>query len=82
MATAYTHSSKNIGLSWLYLSIFLVVVISIGYVFGAIYGSSTILYFAVAFSVITSFASYWWSDKIVLSMSHAKLVEREHHPEW
>lgn len=81
MATPYTHSSKNIGLTWLYLSIFLIVVIGIGYIFSGFYGNSIILYIAVAFSVITSFASYWWSDKIVLKMSHAKLVEREHHPE-
>lgn len=77
MATAYSHSSKNAGLTWLYLSIFLLVVIGIGYVFAQLYGSSTILYVAVAFSVITSFASYWWSDKIVLSMSQAVPVDRE-----
>lgn len=81
MATAYTHSSKNISLTWLYLSIFLIVVIGIGYVFAQAYGSSVILYVAVGFSVITSFASYWWSDRIVLSMSHAQLVKREDHPE-
>lgn len=81
MATAYTHSSKNVGLTWLYLSIFFVIVISIGYVFAQFYGSSMILYVAVAFSVIMSFASYWWSDKIVLKMSHALPVERESHPE-
>lgn len=77
MATAYTHQSKNVELTWLYLSIFLLVVIGIGYVFAQVYGSSAILYVAVAFSVLTSFASYWWSDKIVLSMSHAVPVERE-----
>lgn len=81
MATAYTHSSKNIGLSWLYLSIFLVVVIGIGYAFSQMYGNNLILYGVVAFSTITSFASYWWSDRIVLSMSQAKLVERETNPE-
>lgn len=77
MATAYSHQSKNIELTWLYLSIFLLVVIGIGYVFAGLYGNSSILYIAVAFSVITSFASYWWSDKIVLSMSHAEPVDRE-----
>ena len=77
MATAYSHSSKNINLTWLYLSIFLVVVIGIGYLFAGFYGNSTILYFAVGFSVITSFASYWWSDRIVLSMAHAVPVDRE-----
>lgn len=77
MATAYSHQSKNVELTWLYLSIFLLVVIGIGYVFAQVYGSSAILYVAVAFSILTSFASYWWSDKIVLSMSHATPVERE-----
>lgn len=77
MATAYSHSSKNAGLTWLYLSVFLVVVIGTGYVFAQVYGNSSILYIAVAFSTITSFVSYWWSDKIVLSMSHAVPVERE-----
>lgn len=77
MPTAYSHQSKNIELTWLYLSIFLLAVIGIGYVFAQLYGSSVILYVAVAFSVITSFASYWWSDRIVLSMSHAVPVERE-----
>lgn len=77
MATAYSHSSKNIELTWLYLSIFFVAVIGIGYLFAQVYGNSSILYVAVGFSVLTSFASYWWSDKIVLSMAHAVPVDRE-----
>ena len=77
MATAYSHSTKNIELTWLYLSVFFLVVIGVGYLFAGIYGNSIILYVAVAFSVITSFASYWWSDRIVLSMAHAVPVDRE-----
>lgn len=77
MATAYSHSTKNIELTWLYLSIFFIGVIGIGYLFAQIYGNSGILYIAVGFSVLTSFVSYWWSDKIVLSMAHATLVDRE-----
>lgn len=77
MATAYSHSTKNVELTWLYLSIFFLLVIGIGYLFSSVYGNSGILYVAVAFSVITSFASYWWSDKIVLSMARAVPVDRE-----
>ena len=58
MATAYTHSSKNVGLTWLYLSVFLVVVIGLGYLFAQIYGNSAILYGVVLFSTLTSFVSY------------------------
>lgn len=51
---------------------FLLFVIGVGYVFAGAMQSSMVLYIAVAFSTITSFISYWWSDKIVLSMSGAK----------
>lgn len=77
MATAYSHSTKNIELTWLYLSIFFLIVIGIGYFFAQVYGNSGILYVAVGFSVLTSFASYWWSDRIVLSMAQATPVDRE-----
>jgi len=77
MATAYSHSTKNIELTWLYLSVFFLVVIGVGYLFAGIYGNSIILYVAVGFSVLTSFASYWWSDRIVLSMARATPIDRE-----
>jgi heat shock protein HtpX len=64
-------------LTWVYLTGFLVFVIGVGYVFAGAMQSSAILYGAVAFSIIMSVSSYWYSDKIVLSMSSAKLVEFE-----
>ena len=39
--------------------------------------SSGILCGAVIFSILMSFGSYWWNDKIVLAMSGAKEVTRE-----
>lgn len=71
MATLYTEHDKNIRLTWLYITVFLVFVIGVGYVFAGAMGDSSILYIAVAFSTLMSVASYWWSDKIVLSMSNA-----------
>lgn len=50
-------------------------IILVGWIFSEAMGSSVILYVAVAISVISSFVSYWWSDKIVLAMSNAKEVE-------
>lgn len=81
MATAYTYRTKNIELSWFYIGIFLSAVIGIGYVFAQAFGNSTILYIAVFFSVVTSFASYWWSDKIVLALAKAEPVARESNPD-
>jgi len=56
-------------------------IILIGYVFSYAMESSAILYFAVIFSVVSSFISYWWSDKIVLKMSNAKLIKFEENKE-
>ncbi len=81
MTTLYTSYDKNSRLTWVYLTGFLVFVIGVGYVFAGAMGSSTVLYVAVAFSTIMSIASYWWSDRIVLSMSDAKPVEFESNKE-
>ncbi len=77
MATLYTQADKNTRLTWLYITGFLVFVIGVGYVFAGAMHSSAILYGAVIFSVIMSFGSYWWSDKIVLAMSGAKEVTHD-----
>lgn len=77
MATLYTQADRNVWLTWVYITGFLIFVIGVGYVFAQALQSSGILYFAVLFSVIMSFGSYWWSDKIVLRMSGAKEVTRE-----
>jgi len=72
MATLYTQADRNTRLTWIYISGFLVFVIAVGYVFAGAMGNSAILYGAIIFSIIMSVGSYWWSDKIVLSMSKAK----------
>ena len=77
MATLYDQADKNVRLTWVYITGFLVFVIGVGYVFAGAMGNSAILYGCVAFSIIMSFSSYWWSDKIVLTMSGAKLVEHD-----
>ncbi len=81
MATLYTHSDSNKRKTWLLMSGFLIFIILVGYVFSAAMQESWILYCAVGFSIISSFISYWWSDKIVLAMSDAKLVKFEDNKE-
>jgi len=58
---------------------FLVVVIGIGWFFSYLYQSSAILYGVVAFAIFMNVFSYWFSDKIVLSMAHAKPIEKKDH---
>lgn len=56
---------------------FLIVVIAVGYVISWYYGNPFILYIAVFFAIATNFYAYWQSDKLVLSMSHARPATRE-----
>ena len=77
MATIYTQADKNTRLTWIYITGFLIFVIAVGYVFAGAMNNSTILIVAVIFSTLMSFASYWWSDKIVLAMSGAKEMTHE-----
>ena len=81
MPTLYTQSDKNTRSTYILMSIFLIFVIAIGWVFSEAMGSSFILWFAVIISILMSVGSYWYSDKIVLKMSKAKLVEFEDNKE-
>lgn len=73
--TLYQHQADNKRRTWLLITIFLVLVIGVGYAISWYFDSPGILIAAVIFSALSSFVSYWWSDKIVLSMAGARLVD-------
>jgi len=79
--TLYTQKSSNVRKTWLLFTVFLIVVIGIGWAFSRIYANPSILYFAVIFSVLMNVIAYWYSDKIVLKMCRAVPVEHKNAPE-
>lgn len=79
--TLYTQAESNIRKTWLYLSFFLVLIIGVGWVISYYFQSPIILYAAVGISVLMNFFAYWYSDKVVLSLSHAKPIAKQDHPE-
>jgi len=81
MTTFYTQIASNKRKTVLLVGFFLVLVISVGWVFSQIYNNPFILYFAVGFSLFQAFTSYWWSDKITLAISGAKEVSKKDAPE-
>ena len=81
MATLYTQAESNIRKTWLYLAGFLILIILLGWLISYFLGTYIILWFAVIYSVLMSFFSYWYSDKIVLAMSQAKPIEKKDNPE-
>lgn len=73
----YTHQSENIWKTWLLMLSFFVLIISFGWVISLYYNNPSILLFAVIFSIAMNITSYWYSDKIVLSLYKARPATRE-----
>jgi heat shock protein HtpX len=79
--TLYTHIGSNIRRTWVLFSVFLIVIIGLGWFLSYYFEDQSILFWAVGISVFMSFFSYWFSDKIVLGISGAKQIKHDQSPE-
>lgn len=77
MATLYTEYDRNVKKTWFLMALFLVLIVTLGYFVSYYYSNPNILYIAITFSVLMNIISYWYSDKIVLSISGAKEAKRD-----
>lgn len=77
----YRQISSNRRKTWLLISLTASLLVAVGFIFSQVYNNPIWLYAAFVYTIISSFVSYWWSDKIVLAMSKAKLVKREDSPQ-
>jgi heat shock protein HtpX len=73
----YAERASNIRRTWALVLGFLVVVSGVGYAISWYYGNPSILYIAIIIAVATNFYAYWASDKLVLSLNHARPATRE-----
>lgn len=62
------------------MSLFLVIVVALGWFIGYAYNEPSFLYIAVIFSILMNIGSYWYSDKIVLSLARAHHIEKSENP--
>ena len=81
MATLYTQADSNTKKTWFLISCFIVFIIILGWLFSVILDSYAILVIAFLISIFMSFGSYWYSDKIILSMTKAVPVAKKDNPE-
>jgi len=73
----YSQRASNLRRTWTLIIVFAIVVIGIGYAAAWYFGNPAILLVASMIAIATNFYAYWASDKLVLSMSHARPASRE-----
>ncbi len=81
MADLYTQKDSNIRKTWFLMTVFLVLIIGLGWLFGYALQKPGILYGAVVLSLIMNGVAYWNSDKIALSLAGARQASLQSHPE-
>jgi heat shock protein HtpX len=79
--TIYTQQSKNIRRTWLIMTVFISVVVGVGYIAAQYFNSSSILYFAILISLLMNVGSYWFSDKLAIRSSGANPVTKDDYPD-
>lgn len=77
----YTEISSNKRKTALFITFFLVLIIALGFLFAKTANQPLLLPLAVGFSVLMSLISYYYSDRIVLGMSHAQEISEKDDPE-
>ncbi len=73
----YTEKDKNVRKTYLLMTIFIVFVFFLGWIFSYSLDNYSIFVYAFIFASIMNISAFWFSDKIVLAMSNAKELTTE-----
>ena len=79
----YSQISSNKLKTWVIISLFIIFITTLTYVYGNASGYGlSFVGIALIISGLMSFASYYYSDKIILGMSNAKQIKKTDNPEF
>jgi heat shock protein HtpX len=73
----YKEIDSNKRKTIIFITVFLIFIIGLGWIFSRALGHFYILVIAVIFSILMSISSYWYSDKLVLAISHAHEIKKQ-----
>jgi len=80
MATLYTHQEENIGKTWALMTVFLCLVIALGWAISWYFNSPGILYAAVILAIVMNVWAYWFSDTVVIAQARATPADPAQYP--
>ena len=76
--THYQAVAHNKQKSFVIIAAFMIFIVGAAYLMASAFGyGPDLVAMALIFSGVTSFASYWWSDKIILGISGAREAKRD-----
>jgi len=81
MKTAYSVVAENHFRTVLLMTLFLVLVFGLGYIFSYLLEDRVIFYVFVAFGVLVNLFSILWGDKVILVLTGAKEINKDELPE-
>lgn len=71
MASLYIHKEANIRRTWLIMTVFVFVVMGVGYMVAGYTGNPGILWLAVGGSLLMNVGAFWFSDTLAISSAGA-----------
>lgn len=81
MASLYTQQSRNVFRTWAMMTVFLVLVVAIGWFASYYYDSTAILYVAIAVALVMNVWAYWFSDKVAIAQAQAQPADENQYRE-
>ncbi|GIW65614.1 MAG: protease HtpX [Candidatus Parcubacteria bacterium] len=80
MKTSYSVIQENILKTYILMSIFIGIILLLGYFIAYIYNEPFIFYFALLIGILMNFGSYFYGHKIIVKITGAKKITKDDLP--